>query len=196
MLIAKANILITKGEVKLADFGIAIKTNGNRDGLPAEMAGSPWWMAPEVIENHPVTPACDIWAVGVTAIELLTGEPPYFSMKFPAYKIVNDEYPPKETWRKCPASKGLEAFLRLCLAKEPSGRQSAEILQTNKWLVSHTTMDTKKKDEEVDLPDALNLTKDISTAIMANALKRKQSMSCISKSKHSPSSSLDSPNLP
>ena len=207
MLIAKANILITKGVIKLADFGIAIKTNQQAGNVPVAMApvGSPYWMAPEVLGGDPVTPACDIWAVGVTAIELLTGKPPYFDMKFPQYKIVHDEYPPKETLRKirkCPASKGLEAFLRLCLVKNPSRRQSAEILQTNKWLVSHTTMDTKKKkDEEIDLPDALNLTKDISTAIMANALKRKQSMSYISKSKrsptskHSPSSSLDSPNM-
>ena len=43
--------------------------------------GTPYWMAPEVIEMTSVTAAADIWSVGCLAIELLTGQPPYFDLQ-------------------------------------------------------------------------------------------------------------------
>lgn len=56
-----ANILTTKdGQVKLADFGVAVRlSEGSIDGL--EVVGSPYWIAPEVIEMSTPTSACDIW---------------------------------------------------------------------------------------------------------------------------------------
>lgn len=52
--------------VKLADFGVAMKMNS--DGAPSsgtednpDLAGSPYWMAPEIIEMSTPTSACDIW---------------------------------------------------------------------------------------------------------------------------------------
>ena len=73
-----ANILIDKyGKVKLADFGVAVKLEESQKTISA--AGSPYWMAPEIItsESDPTT-KCDIWSLGCTIIELLTGNPPYF----------------------------------------------------------------------------------------------------------------------
>ncbi len=59
-----ANILTTKdGQVKLADFGVAVKLaehTGDESG-EKDVAGTPFWMAPEVIERCTPTPACDIW---------------------------------------------------------------------------------------------------------------------------------------
>lgn len=54
-----ANILTTKhGLVKLADFGVATRTTGLSDSL---VVGTPYWMAPEVIELAGASTASDIW---------------------------------------------------------------------------------------------------------------------------------------
>lgn len=42
--------------------------------------GTPYWMAPEIIEMTGTTTACDVWSVGCTIIELLEGKPPYFDL--------------------------------------------------------------------------------------------------------------------
>jgi serine/threonine protein kinase len=62
-----ANILSNKdGHLKLADFGVAVKMTGDRpsdmDG-ELDVAGTPFWMAPEIIERNTPTTACDIWYV-------------------------------------------------------------------------------------------------------------------------------------
>jgi serine/threonine protein kinase len=71
------NILTTKdGIVKLADFGVATKLTDA--GKSNSFAGTPYWMAPEVIEmSGQESSACDIWSLGCTVLELLTGSPPY-----------------------------------------------------------------------------------------------------------------------
>lgn len=89
-----ANILTTKeGLVKLADFGVASRTTGLRE---ASVVGTPYWMAPEVIELSGATTASDIWSLGCTVIELLEGKPPYYKLQpMPAlFRIVNDDHPP------------------------------------------------------------------------------------------------------
>lgn len=90
-----ANILTTKdGLVKLADFGVATRTAA---GLhESSVVGTPYWMAPEVIELSGATTASDIWSLGCTIIELLDGKPPYSHLQpMPAlFRIVNDDHPP------------------------------------------------------------------------------------------------------
>jgi serine/threonine protein kinase len=71
-----ANILTTKdGVVKLADFGVAKQFSETTK--QSSVVGTPYWMAPEIInieeQNANTTPACDIWSLGCTIIELLTG---------------------------------------------------------------------------------------------------------------------------
>lgn len=92
-----ANILVTKqGQVKVADFGVATKLNPDEKKANSAI-GTPYWMAPEMIEmiGH-LSTACDIWSLGCTIIELLTGHPPYFELEqYPAlFRIVEDPHPP------------------------------------------------------------------------------------------------------
>ncbi|URD82610.1 hypothetical protein MUK42_19066 [Musa troglodytarum] len=87
-----ANILTTKeGLVKLADFGVATKLT-EADVNTHSVVGTPYWMAPEVIEMSGVCAASDIWSVGCTVIELLTCVPPYYDLQpMPAlFRIVQD----------------------------------------------------------------------------------------------------------
>jgi len=91
-----ANILTTKdGTVKLADFGVSTSTLAGPE-KEAQVVGTPYWMAPEIIQLSGATPSSDIWSVGCTVIELLQGKPPYHNLAaMPAlFAIVNDDHPP------------------------------------------------------------------------------------------------------
>lgn len=71
-----ANILTTKtGNIKLSDFGVSLNLKAiEREN---DVAGTPNWMAPEVIELKGASTKSDIWSLGCTVVELLTGRPPY-----------------------------------------------------------------------------------------------------------------------
>ena len=92
-----ANILTTKdGTVKLADFGVSTSTLAGGQDKEAQVVGTPYWMAPEIIQLSGASSASDIWSVGCTVIELLQGKPPYHQLAaMPAlFAIVNDDHPP------------------------------------------------------------------------------------------------------
>jgi len=92
-----ANILTTKdGTVKLADFGVSTSTLAGNQDKEAQVVGTPYWMAPEIIQLSGASSASDIWSVGCTVIELLQAKPPYHNLAaMPAlFAIVNDDHPP------------------------------------------------------------------------------------------------------
>ncbi|KAI0682393.1 kinase-like protein [Cytidiella melzeri] len=128
-----ANILTNKdGCVKLADFGVARDAaTGVRDN---EVVGSPYWMAPEVIEQSGATTASDVWSVGCTVIELLEGKPPYhFLDPMPAlFRIVQDDCPPIPEG----ASPIVKDFLYHCFQKDCNLRISAKKLLRHPWMAS------------------------------------------------------------
>ncbi|KAK9866669.1 hypothetical protein WJX84_008559 [Apatococcus fuscideae] len=131
-----ANILTTKeGLVKLADFGVAAKLAEMEDGgaaLRSSVVGTPYWMAPEVIEMTSVTSASDIWSVGCLAIELLTGQAPYFDLQpmSALFRIVQDPHPPLPQG----VSPNMLDFLKQCFQKDPEKRPGAEILLMHPWV--------------------------------------------------------------
>jgi len=77
--VKSANILISHdGVLKLTDFGVA--TLLTEDMKTQSFTGTPYWMAPEVIETEgKVAPSNDIWSLGCTIIELIKGEPPHYN---------------------------------------------------------------------------------------------------------------------
>ncbi|KAF9917948.1 hypothetical protein BX616_010774 [Lobosporangium transversale] len=125
-----ANILATKdGLVKLADFGVATLSNDVGD---MSVAGTPYWMAPEIIELSGATTASDIWSVGCTVIELLDGEPPYHNLPpmGALYRIVQDDHPPIPDT----VSAIVQDFLMQCFQKDCNFRVSAKKLSKHPWI--------------------------------------------------------------
>lgn len=97
-------------------------------------------MAPEVIEmRRPrISPACDIWSIGCTVIELLTGNPPYYNLnQYSALcRIVEDDHPafPETVSEPC------KDFLMKCFQKEPSMRAEAVTLLKHRWIRTQNQM--------------------------------------------------------
>ncbi|KAG8836037.1 hypothetical protein FRC17_010501 [Serendipita sp. 399] len=167
-----ANILTTKnGNVKLSDFGVSLNLNAKViEEIRNDVAGTPNWMAPEVIELKGASTASDIWSLGCTAIELLTGHPPYheisngLSGKISSsrgdranprsdcsvmFRIVEDTSPPIPDI----CSSLMKDFLRQCFEKDPLKRPSAEMLFDHAWLHEHKPPDLHRKDSMPRLND-------------------------------------------
>jgi serine/threonine protein kinase len=73
-----ANVMVSRlGEVKLMDFGIAKAETDHGLTSDGMLVGSPSYMAPEVLEGDSGSPAADVWSLGVSLFELLTGEKPF-----------------------------------------------------------------------------------------------------------------------
>ncbi|KAL8711288.1 MAG: hypothetical protein Q9220_004185 [cf. Caloplaca sp. 1 TL-2023] len=133
-----ANILTTKqGLVKLADFGVATRTTTLHE---SSVVGTPYWMAPEVIELSGATTASDIWSLGCTVIELLDGKPPYHKLQpmHALFRIVNDDHPPLPEG----ASPVVRDFLMQCFQKDPNLRVSARKLLKHPWIVNARRSDS------------------------------------------------------
>ncbi|KAL1924306.1 uncharacterized protein VTP21DRAFT_7341 [Calcarisporiella thermophila] len=142
-----ANLLTTKyGNVKVADFGVSLNmklrhTEGDK------MAGTPYWMAPEIIELRGASPKSDIWAFGCTIVELITGSPPYSDMSplSAMYRIVEDPNPPIPT----SVSNELRDFLLKCFQKDPVNRPTAKELLQHAWIKKHWDPKTLSRNESL-----------------------------------------------
>ncbi|XP_075896533.1 mitogen-activated protein kinase kinase kinase kinase 2 isoform X1 [Nelusetta ayraudi] len=128
-----ANILLTeRGDVKLADFGVAAELSASV-AKRKSFIGTPYWMAPEVAAvekkggyNH----LCDIWAVGITAIELAELQPPMYDLHpMRALMLMSkSNFQPPKLKDKTKWSVAFHSFVKMSLIKNPRKRPSAETL--------------------------------------------------------------------
>eukprot|EP00658_Telonema_sp_P-2_P060141 TRINITY_DN49145_c0_g1_i1.p1 TRINITY_DN49145_c0_g1~~TRINITY_DN49145_c0_g1_i1.p1 ORF type:complete len:212 (+),score=47.01 TRINITY_DN49145_c0_g1_i1:172-807(+) len=138
------NILVTMdGILKLADFGcskaiddVCSKTHGCKT-----MVGTPYWMAPEVImcdtQGSGYGMKSDIWSVGCTIVEMITGKPPWpecNSMWAAVYKIANSKGLPSEIPTNLDPA--LMEFLELTFERDPTKRVSASELLCHRFLTN------------------------------------------------------------
>ncbi len=125
------NILLTsEGQAKLADFGVSA-TMSNTMSKRKTVIGTPFWMAPEVIQESSYDGKADIWSLGITAIELAEGEPPYANIHPMRAIFMIPSKPPPTLAAKDDFSPTFNDFIAKCLTKDANLRPSA------KQLLSH-----------------------------------------------------------
>ncbi|CAO3590166.1 unnamed protein product [Absidia cylindrospora] len=136
-----ANVLVdNKGGVKISDFGISKKVEGDLMQMTSagsqrpSFQGSIFWMAPEVVKQTQYTHKADIWSVGCMVIEMFTGDHPFpeYSQMQAIFQIGSDSAPDIPTH----ISADGKDFLKCAFQLDHEKRPSASDLLTHPFLAT------------------------------------------------------------
>uniref|UniRef100_H3CME8 Mitogen-activated protein kinase kinase kinase kinase n=1 Tax=Tetraodon nigroviridis TaxID=99883 RepID=H3CME8_TETNG len=182
-----ANVLLNdQGEVKLADFGISAQITAT---LARRMSfiGTPYWMAPEVAAveiKGGYNELCDVWSVGITAIELAELQPPMFDSPSAAHVVPcrvlflmsKSGYQPPKLKEKSKWSAQFYNFVKSMLVRNPKKRPSASKMLSHTFL----TQPYLNRELTLDLLEKFHNPEKIRTCLAAEdediSLKRIQSI--------------------
>ncbi|XP_040594935.1 mitogen-activated protein kinase kinase kinase kinase 3 isoform X11 [Mesocricetus auratus] len=139
-----ANILLTdNGHVKLADFGVSAQITATI-AKRKSFIGTPYWMAPEVAaveRKGGYNQLCDLWAVGITAIELAELQPPMFDLHpmRALFLMTKSNFQPPKLKDKLKWSHSFHHFVKMALTKNPKKRPTAEKLLQHPFVTQPLT---------------------------------------------------------
>ncbi|XP_022804375.1 mitogen-activated protein kinase kinase kinase 3-like isoform X2 [Stylophora pistillata] len=130
-----SNVLIDlHGNIKLADFGLSkwIEKIGSKSNL-FSYVGTPYWMAPEMFWGKGYGRKFDIWGVGCTVVEMLTGRPPLGHLEEPAAIFKIGSEPTTPTLPEDVSQDGRD-FIKATLTWNPDERPWADELLHHRFL--------------------------------------------------------------
>ncbi|NXR42378.1 M4K5 kinase, partial [Zosterops hypoxanthus] len=121
-----------------ADFGVAAKITATI-AKRKSFIGTPYWMAPEVAaveKNGGYNQLCDIWAVGITAIELAELQPPMFDLHpmRALFLMSKSNFQPPKLKEKAKWSATFHNFVKIALTKNPKKRPTADRLLSHSFV--------------------------------------------------------------
>uniref|UniRef100_A0A8K9WM82 non-specific serine/threonine protein kinase n=1 Tax=Oncorhynchus mykiss TaxID=8022 RepID=A0A8K9WM82_ONCMY len=129
------SFLDTDSAYSWADFGVAAKITATI-AKRKSFIGTPYWMAPEVAaveKNGGYNQLCDIWAVGITSIELAELQPPMFDLHpmRALFLMSKSSFQPPKLKHKTKWTTAFHNFVKVSLTKNPKKRPTAEKLLTH-----------------------------------------------------------------
>lgn len=144
-----ANILVdSSAAVKICDFGVS-RSESVQTINPGQqhMVGTPWYIAPEMVEYRPYTTSVDIWSLGCTALELATGRRPYHELSAMQvlFRMVEDRRPPIPSH----LSVELQDFLQACWIWDPQERPSATELLRHPFVLKARKLSDSSRQSSV-----------------------------------------------
>ncbi|KAH0664221.1 hypothetical protein KY284_029152 [Solanum tuberosum] len=149
--IKPGNILLVDMDktAKIADFGLSVTLEQGMNQKQGVIRGTERYMAPESVINTEYTPQVDIWALGCTVYELITGTPLWEDAD-------GDDVLDKIEFENSKLSNEAQDFLEKCLVKNPSSRWTADLLLNHPFLLhsskaANTAKTRKKKSGSMSL---------------------------------------------
>lgn len=140
-------------KVKLLDWGIAKEvTSDARHTVDGQLVGTPQYLSPEQARGAELTPATDIYSLGVMAFELFLEQLPFEAETAAEIMVMHlrEEPPvPSELWPDIP--KALEVLLLAMLAKKPEDRPSLETIAATLLHVK-AELDSRRAEPKVVIP--------------------------------------------
>ncbi|MEU2612639.1 serine/threonine-protein kinase [Micromonospora sp. NPDC007271] len=129
--VTPGNVMLTPTGVKVVDFGISALVGESDKGPDGALLGTPAYLAPERLDNGQVSPATDVYAVGLLLYRMLTGRLPWQASTTTQMLRAHMYHDPDPMPPVVGLPEAIEELVRRCLAKRPEDRPAtAEVART------------------------------------------------------------------